>query len=47
MLKLRTVEYLHVFISKIRKKIELDPGKPRYVVTEARIGYSFWPSPKK
>jgi two-component system KDP operon response regulator KdpE len=35
------VEYLHVFVNKIRKKIEPDPGKPRYLLTEARIGYRF------
>lgn len=38
------VEYLHVFINQIRKKIEPDPGKPRYVVTEPRLGYRFVPS---
>jgi two-component system KDP operon response regulator KdpE len=39
------VEYLHVFVNKIRKKIEPDPGKPRYILTESRIGYRFNPNP--
>lgn len=35
------VEYLHVLVNQLRKKIEPDPGQPRYVVTEPWIGYSF------
>lgn len=35
------VEYLHVFVNQIRKKIEPDPAKPRYLVTEPRLGYRF------
>ena len=35
------VEYLHVFINQIRKKIEPDPSKPRYLMTEPRVGYRF------
>ena len=35
------VEYLHVFIYQIRKKIEPDPAKPRYLITEPRLGYRF------
>jgi len=34
-------EYLRVFISQIRKKIEFDPLKPRYVITEPGVGYRF------
>jgi two-component system KDP operon response regulator KdpE len=37
------VEYLHVFVNQIRKKIEPDPGKPRYIITEPRFGYRFSP----
>lgn len=33
------VEYLHVFINQIRKKIEPDPAKPRYIITEPWVGY--------
>ena len=35
------VEYLHVFINQIRKKIEPDPAKPRYIITEPWFGYRF------
>lgn len=35
------VEYLHVFVNQIRKKIEPDPAKPRYLITEPRFGYRF------
>lgn len=35
------VEYLHVFMNQIRKKIEPDPSKPRYLITEPRLGYRF------
>jgi two-component system KDP operon response regulator KdpE len=37
------VEYLHVFINQIRKKIEPDPANPRYIITEPWIGYRFAP----
>lgn len=36
-------EYLRVFIGQIRKKIEHDPSKPRYIRTEPWIGYRFFP----
>lgn len=35
------VEYLHVFINQIRKKIEPDPSRPQYLITEPRLGYRF------
>jgi two-component system KDP operon response regulator KdpE len=35
------VEYLRVFINRLRKKIEPDPAHPRYLVTEAWVGYRF------
>lgn len=34
-------EYLRVFIGQLRKKIEPEPAKPRYIVTEPWIGYRF------
>jgi two-component system KDP operon response regulator KdpE len=34
-------EYLRVFIGQLRKKIEPDPAKPRYILTEPWIGYRF------
>jgi two-component system KDP operon response regulator KdpE len=36
-------EYLRVFIGQLRKKIEVDPAKPQYIVTEPWIGYRFIP----
>lgn len=37
-------EYLRVFVGQLRKKIEIDPSSPRYIVTEPWIGYRFNPS---
>ena len=31
--------YLHVYVSKLRQKIEQDPRHPRYLVTEPGAGY--------
>jgi two-component system KDP operon response regulator KdpE len=39
------IEYLHVFVNQIRKKIELNPASPRHLLTEPRIGYRFSPQP--
>ena len=36
-------EYLRVFIRHLRKKIEPDPAKPRYILTEPWVGYRFDP----
>ncbi len=33
------VQYLRVFVRKIRNKIEADPARPRYLLTELGIGY--------
>ena len=33
------VEYLRVFVNQLRKKIEPDPAKPRYLLTEPWVGY--------
>ena len=35
------LNYLHVFITNLRKKIEPDPARPRYIQTEPWVGYSF------
>ena len=35
------VEYLRVFVSQLRKKIERDPAHPRFIVTEPWVGYRF------
>jgi two-component system KDP operon response regulator KdpE len=34
-------EYLRVFINQVRKKIEANPAKPKYVVTVPWVGYQF------
>ena len=35
------VEYLHVVVNQLRKKIEVDPSHPRYIITEPWFGYRF------
>jgi two-component system KDP operon response regulator KdpE len=35
------LEYLRVFVSQLRKKIERDPAHPEYIVTEPWVGYRF------
>lgn len=36
-------EYLRVYVSQLRKKIETNPMNPRYILTEPGIGYRFRP----
>jgi two-component system KDP operon response regulator KdpE len=36
-------EYLRVFVRHLRKKLEPDPAKPRYILTEPWVGYRFNP----
>jgi two-component system KDP operon response regulator KdpE len=31
--------YLHVYVSQLRRKIEVDPTRPRYLLTEPGAGY--------
>jgi len=35
------VEYLRVFVNQLRKKIEVNPSEPRYLLTEPWLGYRF------
>jgi two-component system KDP operon response regulator KdpE len=35
------VEYLRVFVNQLRKKIEPDPPRPQYILTEPWLGYRF------
>jgi two-component system KDP operon response regulator KdpE len=37
-------EYLRVFVGQLRKKIEIDPSSPKYLLTEPWVGYRFNPS---
>lgn len=34
-------QYLRVFIAQLRKKIEEDPNRPEYILTESGVGYRF------
>lgn len=34
-------QYLRVYIAQIRKKIENDPNRPEYLITESGVGYRF------
>ncbi|TAK13816.1 MAG: response regulator transcription factor [Anaerolineae bacterium] len=38
---LDNVEYLRVYINQLRKKLEADPRKPRFLLSEPGIGYRF------
>lgn len=33
------MQYLRVYVSQLREKIEPDPAQPRYIITEPGIGY--------
>jgi two-component system, OmpR family, KDP operon response regulator KdpE len=33
--------YLRVYIARLRRKLEPDPSRPRYLLTEPGIGYRF------
>ncbi len=37
-------QYLRVFIAQLRKKIESDPNRPAYILTEPGVGYRFMSS---
>jgi len=34
-------EYLHVFVRRLRSKLEPDPNKPKYILTISGVGYQF------
>lgn len=38
-------EYLRVFVGQLRKKVESESAKPRFIRTEPWVGYRFDPSP--
>src|SRR6478736_5065273 len=35
--------YLHVYVSQLRRKLEADPARPRYILTEPGAGYRLAP----
>lgn len=35
------IDYLRTFVRQLRKKIEEDPSNPRYLLTDAYVGYRF------
>lgn len=37
----RETNYLRVYLAQVRRKLEPDPSRPRYFVTEPGIGYRF------
>jgi two-component system, OmpR family, KDP operon response regulator KdpE len=37
--------YLRVHLANLRRKLEPDPARPRYLITEPGIGYRFVPGP--
>jgi two-component system KDP operon response regulator KdpE len=39
----RDANYLRVYMAQLRRKLELDTGNPRHLLTEAGIGYRFQP----
>ena len=38
-------QYLRVFIRQVRSKLRDDPARPRFIVTEAGLGYRWKPDP--
>lgn len=34
-------QYLRVFVAQLRKKIENDPNRPQFILTESGVGYRF------
>lgn len=37
------VQYLRVYLNQLRRKLEPDPARPRYFITESGMGYRFEP----
>jgi two-component system KDP operon response regulator KdpE len=35
------VEYVRIVVNQLRRKLESDPNKPRYLLTERSVGYRF------
>ena len=39
--------YLRVYMAQIRRKLEPDPARPRYFITEPGMGYRFTEEPRE
>jgi two-component system KDP operon response regulator KdpE len=37
-------QYLRVYVAQLRKKLEADPAKPRWILTDPGVGYRWAPS---
>lgn len=37
----KETQYLRVFVAQLRKKLEIDPNRPRHFKTESGVGYRF------
>ena len=37
--QVHNIQYLRILVRKVRQKIELDPNRPKIVVTESGVGY--------
>jgi two-component system KDP operon response regulator KdpE len=37
--------YLHVYVASLRRKLEADPQRPRYLLTDPGVGYRFHSEP--
>jgi two-component system KDP operon response regulator KdpE len=35
--------YLRIYMRQLRRKLEVDPSRPRHLVTEPGLGYRFQP----
>ena len=35
--------YLRVFVAQLRRKLEVEPGRPRHFITDPGVGYRFMP----
>jgi two-component system, OmpR family, KDP operon response regulator KdpE len=39
----KEAQYLRVYLGQLRRKLELDPSRPRHLITEPGLGYRFEP----
>jgi two-component system KDP operon response regulator KdpE len=40
----RETNYLRVYLAQLRRKLEPEPARPRYLITEPGMGYRFEPA---